>query len=792
VTAGLLEKLTDLRTVQPPEFKSEPLLPPIGEEFREKFLGTDGSSLKNTVVLRKRLQGLISYYRGSKKELMPTVTKDEVIRVPFSPYSQSEYQRIRGEELKQQMEKKKQQPSSQGVPGKMGNLWADIYELTKLKQPNSYRMASRQACNFIFPEGIVRPRPNDLKDVEAEIGKEQDDVIETEVPEANSELPLTQTEEGQDADTEAAAEEDAAIDDSAKAAAIAEAREAGNEEEAEQLAQEDQEPLVKESPPISGEPISAAAPVVESLGVGVGAKKSLTSAQIIMQQQAKKKEDCKKGLMPGEKYLDATRRSKECLKLFANQKLRLYAPGKKIGDEAKAGNPIDPDRLAKYSPKFAAILQKIIEAPGSSLVYSQFLDMEGIGIFTTVLEINEFHRIDIRADESGSMRFSEATVANLKKGPNVNRYLSFTGGEAPAIRNMALKIFNAKFSDNNFTELPPEMSQVLVEAGYTGNLTGNLCRVFCITSAGAEGLSLRNVRRVHIMEPFWNHVRTDQVKGRAVRICSHIDLEYSADPMLNQRTVEVYTYCSVFDSQALLKPDGSAGFPRIDQTVLNGDGMKPREAENLGFIVPPGVLDYVMTSDEYLQQISERKKKILQTIQNLMKTNAVDCQINQYENEEEGLGCITLPGSPQQYAFHPNLMKDIAETSTKFRDVDLAAPLAQMTEIQENQRPEELLGQLPGPAPAPALEGQAQAKGPQQPPLTQLPVKPKAKAKPVVKAYEIIVNRIPYLAVPVLERGQGLPLVFDLYARGDMRRTKKIGTSLADSQGNPTSEIELF
>jgi hypothetical protein len=346
---------------------------------------------------------------------------------------------------------------------------------------------------------------------------------------------------------------------------------------------------------------------------------------------------------------------------------------------------------------------------------------------------------------------------------------------------MALKIFNAKFSDNNFTELPPEMSQVLVEAGYTGNLTGNLCRVFCITSAGAEGLSLRNVRRVHIMEPFWNHVRTDQVKGRAVRICSHIDLEYSSDPTLNQRTVEVYTYCSTFDPQALIKPDGSAGFPRIDQTILNGDGMKPREAENLGFVVPPGVVDYVMTSDEYLQQISERKKKILQTIQNLMKTSAVDCQINQYENEEEGLGCITLPGSPQQYAFHPNLMKDIAETSTKFRDVDLQAQGA-----QDQGAPEELLAPLP--------QKQPQAQGPQplpksqEPPLTQVARKP----KPVLKAYEIIVNRIPYLAVPVLERGQGLPLVFDLYARGDMRRTKRIGTSLADSEGNPTADIELF
>jgi hypothetical protein len=665
----------------------------------------------------------------------------------------------------------------QGVTGKMANLWADIYELTKLKQPNSYRMASRQACNFTFPEGIVRPRPRDTKDVEAEVGNEKDDIIEAELDQPVQDSLAVTEGEGEDANEDInakAKEEDEAIDEGTKAEAVAEAREAGQEEEAEQLEQEDQPILIAEAPAVPGAPIPAVASLEE------GQKKTLTTTQLMMQQQAKRKEDCKKGILPGEKYEVATKRSKECLKLFANQKLRLFAPGKKIQDELKSGSMPDPERLAKYSPKYATILKKILEGPGSSLVYSQFLDMEGIGIFTTVLEINDFHRIDIRADDSGTMRFSDLTIANLKKGPAVNRYLSFTGGEAPALRNMALKVFNAKFSDNAFTELPPEMSQVLVEAGYTGNLVGNLCRVFCITSAGAEGLSLRNVRRVHIMEPFWNHVRTDQVKGRAVRICSHIDLDYSADPLLNQRTVEVYTYCSVFDSQALIKPDGSAGFPRIDQTILNGDGVKPREAEKLGFTVPPGATDYVITSDEYLHQISQRKKKVLQNIQDLMKTNAVDCQINQYENEEEGLACITLPGTPQQYAFHPNLMKDIAETSTKFRDADLKGAVAPAP------APAEVEGAQAASASASASTGQQEQK--QITPLTQAQSKPKAS----IRAYEIIVNKVPYLAVPVLPKGQTVPFTFDLYSRGDIRRTKKIGSSAADSQGNPTSDIHLF
>jgi hypothetical protein len=157
-----------------------------------------------------------------------------------------------------------------------------------------------------------------------------------------------------------------------------------------------------------------------------------------------------------------------------------------------------------------------------------------------------------------------------------------------------------------------------------------------------------------------------------------------------------------------------------------------------------------------------------------MKSNAVDCQINQYENEDENLGCITLPGTPQQYAFHPNLMKDIAETSTKFRETELTATAPASASassiVQEEQ------------------QTQSQTN-PKQPPLTQAQTKAPTKA---IRAYEISVNKTLYLAVPVLSKGQTVPLVFDLYSRGDIRRTKRIGVSIADSQGNPTSDIELF
>ena len=51
----------------------------------------------------------------------------ELVRVPFTPYAQAEYLRVRGEELKQQMEQKaKKAPEGGAAAGKMGNLVAEL------------------------------------------------------------------------------------------------------------------------------------------------------------------------------------------------------------------------------------------------------------------------------------------------------------------------------------------------------------------------------------------------------------------------------------------------------------------------------------------------------------------------------------------------------------------------------------------------------------------------------------------------------------------------------------------
>lgn len=102
------------------------------------------------------------------------------------------------------------------------------------------------------------------------------------------------------------------------------------------------------------------------------------------------------------------------------------------------------------------------------------------------------------------------------------------------------------------------MRQVLEPFSKNRNMYGDICWVIGITGAGAEGISLKCCRSVHIMEPYWNNVRLDQVKGRAIRICSHKDLPYE------QRTVDIYTYYSVFSKDQLRTN-------KIDRNIITTD-----------------------------------------------------------------------------------------------------------------------------------------------------------------------------------------------------------------------------
>lgn len=760
-----------------PQVSTEALLPPFGQTFHEAFINEATNELKNENVLAKRMTGLISYYKGSKEELMPKVTRDEVVRCDMHPYQASEYLRVRLDEVK--MEEK--QKGKKGGP-KLGAVWSEVFDIASRKQSNNYRMSSRQACNFVFPEEVTRPRPRNQREEILEAGKDPklliDATLESEAAKVEDIVVGELADQG---DEKLAEAEDDQIEQEEEAAYLAEAavkpatdpeakRAAGlmklkqllaaalsggktldsirgekvgeksvfnlpNDVDPEVLAliNEDLEAIefvpegfrAIEGPGLEADiaklldkPIA-----VETVDKEQGPppeeeeKPKKLTVKAIEEQRAKDMADCKAGLKVGENYKDAIERSKRCLKQFAKKKLMISSP--------------PPNNLEKYSHKFQKMLEKIEESPGSNLVYSQFLEMEGIGIFSIAMEANGFVPLEIYYRwQTETVEFSKRTIVSLKKGPGVkeNRYLKFTGAEPDIVRKYAIDLFNARFS-----ELPESLTSVLTEAGWTpDNKLGQLCRVFCITSAGAEGISLKNVRRVHIMEPYWNDVRLAQVKGRAVRICSHIDLPYSPDPTKNQRTVEIFTYLSVF---------GEDSGVTIDESIALKDGLDAADARELGFPVKSGAETYVMTSDEHLYFVAEQKKKIITGLERIMKSAAVDCRLNTYDNDDGTFGCLTLKGKVGDFTYHPLLIQDILESSVAFKEkkADEAA--------------------------VPIME----------------------------KVLAIELDGRKLIAAAVKDQATQVTVSYDLFDAADKARVRKVGTMTADPvTGNPTGEATFF
>lgn len=230
------------------------------------------------------------------------------------------------------------------------------------------------------------------------------------------------------------------------------------------------------------------------------------------------------------------------------------------------------DQIKMYSPKYAAILHEInrVDARDPTqlhLLYSQFLNIEGIKLFSKVLDANGYTEFKLKKS-----RVWKLDVVDKSK----KMYMIY-GGSKISIEQKELfrNIFN-----KNWEAVPTELREEVM---------GLHIPLFMITSAGAEGISLKQVQNVHIMEPYWNPIRIAQVIGRARRICSHTALPKA------QQYVQVFMYLMIFPLPL--------NMPEVGEDDVNG---------------VPG------TTDEYLQWISTKKTDTAELITAHIKSASID------------------------------------------------------------------------------------------------------------------------------------------------------------------------
>jgi hypothetical protein len=243
--------------------------------------------------------------------------------------------------------------------------------------------------------------------------------------------------------------------------------------------------------------------------------------------------------------------------------------------------------------------------------------------------------------ETWQLDMTEAELANPK------RFALYTGTETSEEKEIIRNIYNGDW------KYIPQAIEAKLKLMGINNMYGEIIKVLMISASGAEGISLKNVRYVHIIEPYWHPVRIEQVIGRARRICSHKDLPEAL------RTVSVFLYLMTF-SKKQLESDSSIELRLQDKSKI--DNKTP------------------LTSDEALYEIATIKENINSNILLAVKESSIDCALHSKVGATEQLKCFSFGAvNSGKFSYYPSISEEEMDSITEKNKVTLTWKAVEVT-----------------------------------------------------------------------------------------------------------------
>jgi superfamily II DNA or RNA helicase len=203
----------------------------------------------------------------------------------------------------------------------------------------------------------------------------------------------------------------------------------------------------------------------------------------------------------------------------------------KTGEEYsyKGDKFLAPSKVALYSSKFGLITRILKESDGVVFVFSNLVT-SGAQLFAMCLEEHGY--------ESAIGRpLLKDTSEEVKRGSK-GRYVLFT-------------------SDTSETDIRKSLDRLKNKA----NIDGSDIRVIIASPKVSEGVDFRYVRQIHVLDPWYNMSRLEQVLGRGMRTCSHSLLPFEEQnctiylhvcryPKGKQETLDEYVYRVFIETKA--------------------------------------------------------------------------------------------------------------------------------------------------------------------------------------------------------------------------------------------------
>ena len=170
----------------------------------------------------------------------------------------------------------------------------------------------------------------------------------------------------------------------------------------------------------------------------------------------------------------------------------------------------DPTRLNEYSGKLFQIQKIMQDFEGIGIVYVKQIK-EGICPVAIALEAIGYKLVD---------KYNHRTniCSNYSKKDNGKNYI---------VLNPSLNI---------------NIQEMISMINDKSNADGNRIKIVIITDALSEGVDFKNIRQMHIVNPWWNLSQVEQIIGRAVRFRSHKDVAF------DQRNVEIFLHTALLSN----------------------------------------------------------------------------------------------------------------------------------------------------------------------------------------------------------------------------------------------------
>jgi hypothetical protein len=264
-----------------------------------------------------------------------------------------------------------------------------------------------------------------------------------------------------------------------------------------------------------------------------------------------------------------------------NNLLKLSENNKSIN-----GDILKHENLKIFSTKFYEVLNNLNKlfhnkkGTRTAFIYSNLVKV-GIELFSEILLANGY----LQFEEDTKKYIIKNDTIDYKYGLKHKDYIKKYSKDS--FKPATFILITGKASDDILDMQQEDKLQVIINTfNHISNKDGKHIKFVLGSRVMNEGISLKHVKEVHLLDVYFNLNRTDQVIGRAIRNCSHYNL-------MNKDNV----------------------FPTVDV-----------------FKYVVSLSKNEMSSEELMYKKAEYKYLLVKQVERLLKEVSIDCPLNRSGN----------------------------------------------------------------------------------------------------------------------------------------------------------------